>query len=61
MEHHLLGYGWSSSVSLNVGKVISVSGSDVGHLFLHLLNVTGLSLVLLSDAMLGCAGVMVLI
>ena len=44
-----------SSVSLNVGKVMSVSGRGVGHLFLHLLTITGLSLVSLLDAMLGSA------
>ena len=48
-----------SSVSLNVGKVIS--GRGVGHLFLHLLNVAGSSSVSLSDAMLSTLVVMVLI
>ena len=57
MGHCLLGYDKSSSVSLNVGKVIS--GRGVGHLFLHLLNVTGSSSVSLSDAMLGIVVVMV--
>ena len=42
-----------SSVSLNDGKVKSVPGRGVGHLFLHLLTFTGLSLVSLLDATLG--------
>ena len=47
-----------SSVSLNVGKVMSVPGRGVGHLFLHLLTLTGLSSVSLLDAMWGSAVVM---
>ena len=51
-----------SSVLLNVGKVASGEGIDVGYLFLHLLNLVGLldlSCVLVLDAALGPAMVMV--
>ena len=45
-------------MSLNVGKVMNVPGRGVGHLFLHLLTLTGLSSLSLLDAMLSSAVVM---